>query len=116
MSEPCQELGDPFTDEDRHHLARAAVLYGAIAGHSKAVAAENAVLKNYLTAAEKRIAELTEALELIDLHGCSHFSSVMTETRCLSPDSGKVRGFPFGHKSWCDACIARAALTESEER
>jgi hypothetical protein len=83
-----------------------------------AVTNASAVMKQAkarLDATEARIDQLTEALELIDRYGCSHFSNVLTTTRCLTPGSGKVRGHIYGYKSWCNACIARYALIEPME-
>lgn len=53
--------------------------------------------------------ELSAALQLIDRHGCTNY----TTGRCW--DAGRIRGAEYGADSWCDACVARAALDSPEE-
>ena len=47
---------------------------------------------------------LSAALQLIDRHGCTNY----TTGRCW--DARRIRGAEYGADSWCDACVARAAL------
>jgi hypothetical protein len=53
----------------------------------------------------------TDALHLIDQHGCTTF----TRGRCLDATSGKKRGAKYGADKWCDACVARDALNRIAE-
>lgn len=79
-------------------------------GHEQ-VAEENRqrlVAIQRMIAAEAENEQLRDALELIDRFGCSTFCG---GARCLDQGSGRIRGSGEGATSWCDACIARAALS-----